>query len=348
MTDLIPGRSTPSETPDGDDQLEAVLQAQIARVDSRVVGGGNLFADDSTEARTAADQVRRLRHTLRLGRFLGPVGYIKSKPQFLLLFDSPGGPVVLKTYGRCRPGEARVQRLWRDHGVRVVDVLDAGDHPTSWLLLAPVEVEPVARKPLTPDELSATTAELAALMAPAHAAGRATLTERPDFRTGLKTLSSAITTHLGGVMVALRRHGYPVRDDWDRLVRQLCESHKPTLLHGDLGGGNVVRDAADGRLWILDSCGYVGPAEFDVARWSARTGQAARSEDALSGWLDVESQLDVFRARALLGLELLMEAGVTELVKDEQQQSLNFPDAVTEELLDTATRLLDGRALRHR
>lgn len=191
--------------------------------------------------------------------------------------------------------------------------------------------------------LTSVSAELAALMANAHSVGSAVLGGATSLdTTGLQRLSDAVTTHLGGVLVALRRHGYPLREDWDALVRRLCTSQQPTLLHGDLGGGNVVRDADDGQLRILDSCGYIGPPEFDAARWAARTGGATKSEDVLSTWLANEPGLDEPLTRALLGLELLMEAGVRELVKDEQHQPLNLPDAITEQLLATTNRLLNA------
>lgn len=330
----------------GDNALEALLDAQIDRVDRRVTGGHDVYAAERADARVAAKRVHVLRRTLGLGRFLGPVGPAKSKPQFLLLFDSPRGPVVLKTYGRIRPGEARVQQLWRRHGVRVVEVLDAGDHPTSWLLMAPLESDPVATDLLAGPELGAVTAELAALMAPAHSVGSAMLVDTAGFDAGMQHLVDAITTHLGGVLVALQRHGYLVREDWNVLVQRFCTSHGPTLLHGDLGGGNVVRDVVDGQLRILDSAGYVGPAEFDAARWAARTGGSGGSEDVLTGWLRSEPALDEALARALLGLELLMEAGVREIVKQENGRPSGFPDVTTTALLASADRLLDDAAAR--
>ncbi|WP_305785693.1 phosphotransferase [Symbioplanes lichenis] len=309
------------------ESLDELLAAQIERVDRRVTGGGDIYASERDEVRVAARAVHDLCERLDLGRFLGPVGYPKAKPQFLLLFERG----VLKAYGRVRAGEARAQRLWHDHGVRVVRVLDAGDDPHSWLLMEHLDAAPVARGPVP--ALDSLTTELAGIMSGAHAAGDA------GARKGLPRLGDALRTHLGGVLVAARRHGYPIRPDEDGLVDRLTTSDRPVILHGDLGGGNVVRER-DGGLRILDACGYVGPAEFDAARWAARTGGAEGGERVLARWLDAEPGLDPAVARPLLGLELLMEAGVRELVKDERGEPAAFPDPATERLLAVADRLL--------
>jgi hypothetical protein len=225
--------------------------------------------------------------------------------------------------------------------VPVVNVTNAGNDPTSWLLMTPMPIEPGPPRSLTGAQLISTTTELAALLAPAHRIGRARLVSDQSFRTTLQRLDTAMTTHLGGVLAALGRHGYAIPGNWQELVRALCTSTSPSILHGDLGGGNVVRNTHDHRLWILDACGYIGPAEFDAARWAARTGQAAAAEDVLDTWLAAEPDLNPELARTLLGLELLMEAGVREIIKDEQRQEPNFPDVATEELLSTANRLLE-------
>ncbi|NYH40330.1 transcriptional regulator with XRE-family HTH domain [Micromonospora jinlongensis] len=324
-------------------RLESVIAAQIDRLDRRVAGGKGVYAAEQEEIREARQQVARLRAALQLGRFLGPVGYLKAKPQFLLLFDSPRGPVVLKVYGRLRPGEALVQRLWRRAGVCVVNVLDSGDMPTSWLVMAPFAIEHRPPPELSAGQLLDTTNELAVQMAQAHQVGRTELALTPDIHAKLQRLDLAIGKHLGKVLVSLSLHGYPVPEDWQKTVQELCVSTHPTLLHGDLGGGNVVRDVDSGQLWILDACGYIGPAEFDAARWAARNGGTRSGEALLAAWLDADSGLDVSQARGLLGLELLMEAGVREIVKDEQRQPLNFPDPITEQLLKSASQLIRAK-----
>ncbi|MCR4908682.1 MAG: fructosamine kinase family protein [Lachnospiraceae bacterium] len=50
----------------------------------------------------------------------------------------------------------------------------------------------------------------------------------------------------------------------DRLDTVLLEPEKPSLLHGDLWGGNVM-PGGDGRLWLIDPAVYVGHREADLA-----------------------------------------------------------------------------------
>lgn len=61
------------------------------------------------------------------------------------------------------------------------------------------------------------------------------------------------------------------RDDLKRIVRFLdrvdeilVEPEYPSLLHGDLWGGNVIT-GNDGRAWLIDPAVYVGHAEADLA-----------------------------------------------------------------------------------
>ncbi len=54
----------------------------------------------------------------------------------------------------------------------------------------------------------------------------------------------------------------------DRLLqnldRWLVEPERPSLLHGDLWGGNVIV-GSDGKAWLIDPAVYVGHAEADLA-----------------------------------------------------------------------------------
>lgn len=50
----------------------------------------------------------------------------------------------------------------------------------------------------------------------------------------------------------------------DRLEDMLVEPERPSLLHGDLWGGNVIT-GNDGRAWLIDPAVYVGHAEADLA-----------------------------------------------------------------------------------
>ena len=54
--------------------------------------------------------------------------------------------------------------------------------------------------------------------------------------------------------------------DWllEHLDHFLIEPKKPSLLHGDLWSGNVLR-GNDGKAWLIDPAAYVGHAEADLA-----------------------------------------------------------------------------------
>jgi streptomycin 6-kinase len=318
------------------------LRSLVERVDRRTDQASGTYDDDRTYVRQAVEQVLVLRRRLDLGRFLGPVGPERTKPQFLLLFERAGGQrVVLKVYGKSRPGEAAVQLAWRRHGVRVVDVLDAGDDPTSWLVMRAVETVPVVTEiPPTGPRLRALTAEVAEIMAPAHVVGTQLLLHDEISVPTLQPLGEAIDRHLAVAVAALERHRYDLHRDWVRTAHPLYTSRVVTLLHGDLFVGNILRDAADHELLMVDSCGYAGPPEFDAARWAARAGGPTEAVAVLSDWLQIEPRLDARLAHGLLALELVMEAGVRELVKEEQGLPWHAHDATTRALLDSAEEIL--------
>jgi Phosphotransferase enzyme family len=307
------------------DGLKAAIGRQIAQVERRVRGGWDLYAGERDEIRRAAAATAHLVARLGLGPFRELLNEGSGKPQLLLAFQTGGADVVLKIYGRRRPNEAAVQRLWSGRGVPVVPVLACGDEPVSWLLMPFIDGRPPALD-------ASLTAEVAAAAAAAHAV------YRPG--TGLRlSLLDGVKVHLDRVVVALDRHGYPPPAGWSALAGRWYPAGRPTLLHGDLAPVNLIRTAA-GRLLLLDTCGYTGPAEFDAARWAARVGGAGGAVAELEAWLRVETGLDAPTARRLLGLELLMEAGVRELVKQERGEDWRPRDDLTTRYLAASAELL--------
>lgn len=322
-----------------DEVLAEVIWSQVERVDSRVLGGGGVYAPERQEVRTAANRAWALRRELGLGPFVNTVGHEKSKPQFLLLFARADHQVVLKAYGRSRPSEAAIQRIWRREGIAVVDVLASGDHPTSWLLMSPLNLESLSLSSASSALTAKITSQLADQLMVAHRVGRRFLDASGDTTTWFP-LTQVIEHHLGAVLKPLNDHGYAVPSGWRSLVRSLCHSVKPSILHGDLGGGNVMLNRDGHGLILLDACGYLGPPEFDAARWAARHGGATRAVDLLDIWLLKDSELHRPLALGLLGLELLMESGVREIVKEEQSRDASQQDPVTDSLLKKALELL--------
>jgi hypothetical protein len=312
---------------DDDHRLCAAIREQIKQVDRRVMGGGGAYAAESEEVRRASATLKQLRIQLGLVEFLNNLNPTAGRPQLLLGFRSVQyGRVVLKVYGRPRPNEAAVQRFWARAGVPVVEVLAAGDNPVSWLLMPMILGSPPELTNRT-----ALTRTLSEIMSTAHAVFSPEVGYHRDLHTG-------VAGHFRVVLAALARHGYALPNGWSRAARQLYGSGNPTFLHGDLTPKNLLRERG-GRLRLLDTCGYTGPAEFDAARWCARVGGSHHASTLLDMWICTELGLDAQLAQALLGLELLMEAGVRELMKEERHQSWEERDEETRRCLAVGARL---------
>ena len=302
------------------------IEEQIEQVDRRVTGGA--YSGEATEIRRAADIVPWLRDRLGLVKFRNSLNPGLGKPQLLLGFCSAEhGDVVLKVYGRQRPNESAVQAMWHSAGVSAVPVLSAGDDPVSWLLMPKVPGQQ-PRPEAGPD----LTGHLAGILRAAHAVYSPAVGQPRDLVAG-------VGGHFRGVLAAAERHGYPLPRGWESAALKYYQAGTGTFLHGDLTVRNLLQDDA-GRLLLLDTCGYTGPAEFDAARWSARTGGAAEATDLLGVWCRSEPGLDRQLATRLLGLELLMEAGVREIVKEEQGIDWTTADAETQRLFSVGSELL--------
>jgi tetratricopeptide (TPR) repeat protein len=309
--------------------LVPLLEKQIEQVRRRVDSGLGGYAYELDEIRKAVEQVDGLRHRLELDGMVRDMNPGTGKPQVLLEFrDVHGEPVVLKVYGRQRPNEAAVQGLWAAAGVPTAPILASGDDPVSWLLMGRLSGRPPSRS----DGIELTSA-VAQAMVPAHQTYRADVGEPKDLYQG-------IGVHLRGVLAATESHDYRVPPGIDAMARDVMGSGRQTFLHGDLATVNLLVDGAEVRF--LDTCGYTGPPEFDAARWCARVGGSARAEEALDRWLEVETALDRGLARRLLALELFMEAGVREIIKDEQGRPWDDRDPETIALLAAGGRLLDA------
>lgn len=322
-----------------DSDLEAHLRGQVARVRTRSQRSPAADSDDVQQAQIAAQQVRRLQHTLKLHSFVDNLTPRSAKPRFLLVFDScEHGEVVLKSYGCQRAGEVHLQRLWSQHGIRTVQVLASSPGPNTWLLMRRIPLAALVPEPMTRECLLALTTEVASATQSAHRAADNARPRTDLAAHGYRPSWPTMRHHLDAVTRTLSAHGYDItRRD---AILSRAHADEVHLLHGDLGRGNVVRDASDGQLRLLDASAYVGPREFDAARWAARLGGAALGEALLKRWLQTQRDLDSERASILLGGEFHMEAGVREAVKDERGLAAFFPDARTMDLLRNAERLM--------
>ena len=292
--------------------LERALADRISDVDARVIGGGRVYEVERTEARLAAETVRIVIRQLGLDCFAHPVGPRSGKPQFVLAFGrwNSDQPVVLKAYGRHEPAEAEVQALWYRAGVPTAKVLAAGNEPTSWLLMPLIDGSTLPSHDAASTSVE-TTLELARIMSRAHAV------PLPPSCTG-DVLFDAIAPHLNAVCGVLRAHRYDIPVVLQEQALEAYRAGSTTVLHGDLAPGNLMVLNSDRSLVLLDARGYRGDAAFDAARWCARSEDATQARRLLDLWCQEEAAIDPELAQRVLAAELLMQAGVREIVKAER------------------------------
>src|SRR5437870_6999610 len=320
-----------AESPD--DHLMQVLQRQVGAVDRRVRNSG-MYLHEADEIRRAAEQVPSLRRALGLGYFVRSLTPSTGKQQFLLVFQPQDADlVVLKVYGRKRPGEGAIQRIWRAAGARCAIALDNGDDPTSWLLMRVVAGHNLLDEKLAGPRLQQVTTELGRTLQAAHAV-------RGVRVAAAKPLVDGVSNHLVNVVAALERHGYRAPSGWLGLARDMYESGRGAILHGVLYPGHVMRDAVDGGLRLLDACAYVGDPSFDAARWAVRTGEPEHLNAAIEAWGRGEPDIDPVVATGMLGVEALMQAGVRELVKEEKALDWAGRDPTTAAFADYSAQVL--------
>ncbi|MBW8486970.1 phosphotransferase [Actinomadura parmotrematis] len=302
-------------------------------MDRRVALTGGRDGGDRTEIRTAAALAADLAGRLGLGRFRGPLTHNAGRPQLVLEFaGGASGEVVLKVYGKRRAGEAQALRHWTRHGIPAATVLDGGDDPATWLLMRRVDGAALAGTGAAAGaRLPGLTRELAEVLRAAHASGGTAL-------PGARPLAAVLPGRLRASAAALERHGHVPPAGW-RDAAAAYGQGPAVLLHGDLGLGNVLRERAGGLL-LLDASAYTGPAAFDAARWCARVGGADAAPAALAAWSAGEAGLDAAQARVLLGLELLLEGGIREIVREQQGRASAAGDRTAAAFVRAAARCL--------
>lgn len=331
--------------------LEAALDQHMEQVLRRFHNAGGVYPKDVEQAEAAVRNVITLRNELGLGEYIGNLKPNSGTPQLLLIFErgrfeaGEADEMVLKVYGRQRPSQGYLQHRWTQLGMPVVPTLAHGDEPTSWLLMEPVGgVDLSEELQRYPERLHDRTRELAAVV------GELALSTPTTF-PGSQSLKDGIFRHLRVVTKVLIQHGYAVPDDWEVHAEAAYDSGRKFALHGDLTGANVrVRPQVDRTknpptdLAVLDSAadGCVGAPEFDGARWAARRGDPRdpRTYEALcAAWMEGSRlHLDAATLRGHLAVELLMRAGVVEIVKSERGVPWHDRDPKTLALLDVYTR----------
>ena len=103
----------------------------------------------------------------------------------------------------------------------------------------------------------------------------------------------------------------------DRLDKLLIEPEKPSLIHGDLWGGNHLIDAL-GHPWIIDPSAYVGHAEADIGMTELFGGFDSAFYDSYISAVGLDSgykdRRDIYNLFHLLNHLILFGSGYFESV----------------------------------
>ncbi|MFA3842929.1 hypothetical protein [Streptomyces aureus] len=189
---------------------------------------------------------------------------------------SDGSLAVLKLIGEPQSAEASTLATRTAHRVPCAPLLDhgVGAHApdVTHLLLGKV---PGTALPHT--EMAPATAQVVRLFRQAHL--------KPPAE--VETLHGFLSPRLHEAVQIWCESGLPSPDDALRVLTD--PDIEPVLLHGDAVGFNLLR-SGDG-LALIDPAGVCGPAEFDAARWVARS-LAVTGPGALDGLTAVALSAD--------------------------------------------------------
>ncbi|MFE4687181.1 hypothetical protein ACFRNJ_41440 [Streptomyces sp. NPDC056721] len=206
-----------------------------------------------------------------------------------------GSLAVLKLIGEPQSAEAATLATWTVHRVPCAPLLDhgVGTHApdVTHLLLGKV---PGVSLPHT--EMAAATTQVVRLFQQAHLQPPAEV----------EPLHGFLSPRLHEAVQIWRESGLPSPDDALRVLTD--PDIEPVLLHGDAVGFNLLRSGDE--LALIDPAGVCGPAEFDAARWVARS-LAVTGPGALDALTEVALSADPLlqqtRFDACVAVELVIE-----------------------------------------
>lgn len=330
----------------GRNLLDTAIQEYVEAVERRIEQGGGGYSEEIGEIRIAASRVKAIHADLGLGDFVKSIRRPTGKPQLLLVFKAgainpanPEQPLVLKVYGRSRPGEGLTQHALTSSGA-VVPTLRFSDKPNSWLLMEYLDV------PNLEDKLPCSNLPSTYWTQKVAAATASFSRDAPSSYARSQTLDRAIFRHLDIVTKSLVSHGYSVPADWAEDAHETYGLGTPAGLHNDLFPGNVLvigENSSQPQVMFVDSSsdGCVGDRAFDAARWIVRMAATGAPEKIAAlidvhkqAWLAGDPNVNRQLLDRMIATELLMQAGVVEIVKAENGLPWSERDTKTIALVD--------------